>query len=223
LIPNLLLLFSLCQLQPQDLIALTLRSLLHFPPEKFIDDGLRVLSQRRADIERENQGLLRRQERIVSVKLSEIDSSACSPASRAPPLEGSTGAKNPAPRWPVRIAHALGPQRGQKKKARQINPGRGKNGGSRVDYMAQLCFRRVSSWRSFGFVLPPGPFICARRSCTSRRGSGMGCTGWRKRWSWRRHARLPGDEVFDLTSSERHLFAASRQLRPSTVGDRVHN
>jgi hypothetical protein len=102
--------------------------------------------------------------------------------------------KNPAPRWPVWIAHALGPQRGQKKKARQINPGRGKNGGSRVHCMAQLCFRRVSSWRSFGFVLPPGPFICAQWSCTSTRGSGMGCTRWHRCWPWRRHARLPGDE-----------------------------
>jgi hypothetical protein len=43
--------------------------------------------------------------------------------------------------------------------------------------MAQLCFRRVSSWRSFGFVLPPGPFVCAQWSCTSTRGSGMGVHG----------------------------------------------
>ena len=92
-------------------------------------------------------------------------------------INASTGAKIQRRCGQFGLPMPLGPQRGKKKKARQINPGRGKNGGSRIQCMAQSCFRRVSSWRSFGFVLPPGPFICAQWSCASTRGSGMGVHG----------------------------------------------
>jgi hypothetical protein len=112
-----------------------------------------------------------------------------------------------------------GPQRGQKKKP-----------GKLIRAEVKMEVQGWSVWHSCvsGVFRHGGHLVsCSRRGLSfvhgHARGSGMGCTGWHKCWPWRHHARLPGDEVFDLTSSERHLFAASRQLRPSTVGDRVHN